>query len=248
MTEVTCFAANTSFKFILGAVYIHPGASMQDIGMLLWQGLGPYIHNSQYVPPFMQVDSSIPILLCAAEEVLGLKQMEGGGKMRPTFLSLGALWGSGDHHLEESMLARRQRKARTTFTPQQISELESLFQRTHYPDVFYREDVARKTNLSEARVQTPVYQIQDILQHFENSRHSYNRINVVKVWFQNRRAKWRKQARMQLIQDTWRPSSSKESSTFAFYVPDSLRMAAAARGYVGSESWNCKVKTSIFIE
>ncbi|UYV72284.1 hypothetical protein LAZ67_9002454 [Cordylochernes scorpioides] len=37
---------------------------MQDIGMLLWQGLGPYIHNSQYVPPFVQVDSSIPILLC----------------------------------------------------------------------------------------------------------------------------------------------------------------------------------------
>ncbi|UYV69921.1 hypothetical protein LAZ67_7001208 [Cordylochernes scorpioides] len=64
MTEVTCFAANTSFKFILGAVYIHPGASMQDIGMLLWEGLGPYIHNSQYVPPFVQVDSSIPILLC----------------------------------------------------------------------------------------------------------------------------------------------------------------------------------------
>ncbi|UYV66290.1 TBC1D20 [Cordylochernes scorpioides] len=36
----------------------------EDIGMLLWQGLGPYIHNSQYVPPFVQVDSSIPILLC----------------------------------------------------------------------------------------------------------------------------------------------------------------------------------------
>ncbi|KAG8319680.1 hypothetical protein J6590_086473 [Homalodisca vitripennis] len=64
MTEVTCFTANTSFKFILGAVYIHPGASMQDIGMLLWQGLSPYVHNSQYVPPFVQVDSSIPILLC----------------------------------------------------------------------------------------------------------------------------------------------------------------------------------------
>ncbi|KAG8251051.1 hypothetical protein J6590_088809 [Homalodisca vitripennis] len=64
MTEVTCFTANTSFNFILGAVYIHPGASMQDIGMLLWQGLSPYVHNSQYVPPFVQVDSSIPILLC----------------------------------------------------------------------------------------------------------------------------------------------------------------------------------------
>ncbi|UYV77690.1 hypothetical protein LAZ67_15001947 [Cordylochernes scorpioides] len=42
----------------------YAGASMQDIGMLLWQGHGPYIHNSQYVPPFVQVDSSIPILLC----------------------------------------------------------------------------------------------------------------------------------------------------------------------------------------
>ncbi|UYV68187.1 K02A2.6-like [Cordylochernes scorpioides] len=74
MTEVTCFAANTSFKFILGAVYIHPGASMQDIGMLLWQGLGPYIHNSQYVPRFVQVDYSIPILLCAYEECYTAKK------------------------------------------------------------------------------------------------------------------------------------------------------------------------------
>ncbi|UYV83293.1 hypothetical protein LAZ67_23000426 [Cordylochernes scorpioides] len=85
MTEVTCFAANTSFKFILGAVYIHPGASMQDIAMLLWQGLGPYIHNSQYVPPFVQVDSSIPILLCGdfnkniEGEKMGLTSV--GGKL-----------------------------------------------------------------------------------------------------------------------------------------------------------------------
>ncbi|KAG8319677.1 hypothetical protein J6590_086470 [Homalodisca vitripennis] len=80
MTEVTCFTANTSFKFILGAVYIHPGASMQDIGMLLWQGLSPYVHNSQYVPPFVQVDSSIPILLCekrASKEVTYLTSAKG---------------------------------------------------------------------------------------------------------------------------------------------------------------------------
>lgn len=64
LAEVTCLAANTTFKFVLGAVYIHPGANVQDIGMLLHQALMPYVHNSQYVPPFLQVDSSMPIVLC----------------------------------------------------------------------------------------------------------------------------------------------------------------------------------------
>ncbi|XP_039429936.1 paired box protein Pax-6-like [Culex pipiens pallens] len=50
-------------------------------------------------------------------------------------------------------LKRKLQRNRTSFTNEQIENLEREFERTHYPDVFARERLSERIQLPEARIQ-----------------------------------------------------------------------------------------------
>ncbi|XP_006821668.1 uncharacterized protein LOC102808469, partial [Saccoglossus kowalevskii] len=64
-----------------------------------------------------------------------------------------------------SSTPEKRKKTRTKFSAYQLEQMERAFEKAPYPDTMARQELALRIDLTESRVQ---------------------------VWFQNRRAKWRK--------------------------------------------------------
>lgn len=120
----------------------------------------------------------------------------------------------------------RKRKQRPLFTQQQVQAMEQEFARHRYVSEDKRAELASTLNLSETQVKT---------------------------WFQNRRTKWRKEARDEMetaLMDSkrrWKKETEKQQSLSATATPNSQPSSTAqqSQAFIDLDSYKLKIAQTV---
>ncbi|XP_024613836.1 homeobox protein NOBOX [Neophocaena asiaeorientalis asiaeorientalis] len=108
-----------------------------------------------------------------------------------------------DQQKSPDVTCQGRKKTRTLYRSDQLEELEKLFQEDHYPDSDKRREIAQTVGVTPQRIMVRALAL--VTETSWDSRtepqalpcfSSSSGVSPLQVWFQNRRAKWRKVEKM----------------------------------------------------